>query len=360
MLKYADIGAFLHISTVDVPAMYRFIWPRTAVEIFGLEGYSTVIALAIVTSTILVGLIWQGEMPKRALSIALMPPIGIINVIAQRKGFPYHFHPVTAGLSLSWLLIVVWLWERVRVARSRGLSRIIPVVAGSILAVRVALLMTQSPYIQSLWLYAKANDPDDRLQHDYFVYFNTSDYFPWELRQTAAYVKQHTKPDDRIQLYGMDPYVLFLAERLSATPYIYAYDLNADAALSGGVLPEPRGLHPTMQEAAKIRDIRDAHEHDFLTRLKANPPAAFVFLDKSPLISWQESVRDFEEHSHESHTWMSAHYKQTVEYSGYRVYMRNDLAERIAEEERAREPVRDHDDETHEPSHDDERADPSP
>lgn len=327
MARFADVGTFIHISAVDVPAMYRFIWPRSAIEIFSLEGYSTTIGLTIASSTIVLGLVFRGDMPRRALPIACMPLVGLISVIAQSKGFPYHFHPVTAGLSLQWLTIVVWIWDRVRNARGgTGLVRVLPVLCGSILAVRVALLMTQSPYIQNLWLYAKANDAEERSQHDYFVYFATSDYFPWELRQTATYLKEHTRPEDRVQTYGMDPYVLFLAERLSATPYIYAYDLDVDSALAGGVLPEPRGLHPSFAQQLKIKDIRDAHEKDLLARLKAAPPAAFVFLDKAPLVTWHDSAHDFMEHSPESYGWMIGAYRETANFNGCHVYLRNDLA----------------------------------
>jgi len=326
MVKYADIGTFIHISAYDVPAMYRFIWPRSAIEIFSLEGYSTTIGLTIASSTIILGLIFRGDLPRRALPIACMPLVGLVSVIAQSKGFPYHFHPVTAGLSLQWLLIVVWVWDRVRNAKGgTGLVRVLPVLCGSILAIRVALLMTASPYIQNLWLYAKANTVEERQQHDYFVYFATSDFFPWELRQTATYLKEHTKPEDRVQTYGMDPYVLFLAERLSATPYIYAYDLDVDSALAGGVLPEPRGLHPTFEQQMKMREIRDAHEKDMLTRLKAAPPAAFVFLDKAPLVTWHDSAHDFEEHSPESYRWMIGMYRETANFNGCHVYLRNDV-----------------------------------
>jgi len=326
MVKYADIGTFIHISAYDVPAMYRFIWPRSAIEIFSLEGYSTTIGLTIASSTIILGLIFRGDLPRRALPIACMPLVGLVSVIAQSKGFPYHFHPVTAGLSLQWLLIVVWVWDRVRNAKGgTGLVRVLPVLCGSILAIRVALLMTASPYIQNLWLYAKANTVEERQQHDYFVYFATSDFFPWELRQTATYLKEHTKPEDRVQTYGMDPYVLFLAERLSATPYIYAYDLDVDSALAGGVLPEPRGLHPTFEQQMKMREIRDAHEKDMLTRLKAAPPAAFVFLDKAPLVTWHDSAHDFEEHSPESYRWMIGMYRETANFNGCHGYLRNDV-----------------------------------
>ncbi|MBL0194259.1 MAG: hypothetical protein IPQ09_08580 [Myxococcales bacterium] len=79
--------------------------------------------------------------------------------------------------------------------------------------------MPISPYVQGLWLLTKARDPIERTSHDYLVYFQTSDFFPWELRQAASVPAPHdptgrARPDLR---HG-PPYVLFLAQRLSATP----------------------------------------------------------------------------------------------------------------------------------------------
>ena len=104
--------------------------------------------------------------------------------------------------------------------------------------------------------------------------------------------------------YGMDPYVLFLAQRRSATPYIYAYDLNADAALAGGNLPARWASTRARARPRRSSRLRAAHEADFFARLKAAPPAAFVFHDKAPLITWQEAVHDFQEHCPEPAAWV--------------------------------------------------------
>ncbi len=328
LVIYADIGAFLRIYFVDVPRMYRFIWPRAAVEIFALPGISTTAALSFVTSAAMLGLIFDRQMPRRALALALLPLCGLASAVMQAKGFPYHFHPVSAGLHLQWLAIVVWLWERSSASKSqkRSGARLAPFLVASALALRVALMMPMSPHTTNLWILTKARDAEERSSHDYLIYFTSYDFFPWEMRQTAAYLKEHTKPTDKVQMYGMDPYILFLAERMSATPYIYAYDLNADAALAGGQLPEPTGLHPNAQEQARIMALRDEHEVDLLARLEKAPPAAFVFLDKSPLITWQDAFQDLREHSPRTAEWVEARYVETAVFEVDHVWMRRDIA----------------------------------
>lgn len=338
LLRYGDIGAFAKIYFVDVPKMYRFIWPRTAAEIMANETYATMAAFTFVTSTLLLGLIYEKELPRRALSFALFPLAGLLGVFVQAKGFAYHFHPVSAGLSLEWLVVVAWLWGRKRApGASHGFPRLVPVLASIALALKVATAMPYSPYIQGLWLLSKGEYAEDRQSKDYLVYFQTQDFFPWELREAAKYLQENTKADDKVQAYGMDPYVLFLAQRLSASPYIYAYDLNADAALAGGEFPAPRGAHPTPAQAKEIRQIRKSHEDEMLAQLKSSPPAAFVFHDKSPLITWQDAVQDFEEHCTETAAWMKANYSQTRDFNGTRVWLRRDVTEKVAKKPENRE-----------------------
>jgi hypothetical protein len=156
--------------------------------------------------------------------------------------------------------------------------------------------------------------------------FDRIDYFPRALRDAAEYVAARTNADDRVQLYAMDPYLLFLAGRRSASPYIYAYDLNVDAALHGSF--DPDGLRPKPAEIERIRAMRDAHEKDLVERLRRAPPAAFVFVDRSPLMSWQGAVEDFEVHCPEAAAWVESRYRQTAEFDGIRVWLRDDVADR--------------------------------
>jgi hypothetical protein len=127
----------------------------------------------------------------------------------------------------------------------------------------------------------------------------------------------------------MDAYVLFLAHRKSATPYIYAYDLNVDNALHGSF--DPGGLQPTTTEAARIQAMRDAHVSDLFARVERKPPAAFVFIDRSPLMTHVDAVEDFSVHCPEVAVWLTEHYRQTADFDGIRVWLRDDLA-RQAEE----------------------------
>jgi hypothetical protein len=341
LVVFADIGAFLHIYFVDVPALYRFIWPRTPLDILSLSGYAETAALALVTSIAMIGLIVDGQLPVRVLGVALIPLAGLVSVVVQAKGFPYHFHPVSAGLYLEWLVIVVWLWERYGPASTDSdhgaLGRLVPVAAAGALALAVTTGVQRSAHLVNHWILAKGITAEQRQSHDYLVYFRTNDFFPWEMREAALYLKEHTNPEDRVQEYGMDPYLLFLAERRSATPYIYAYDLDVDTALYGSDLPE--GLHPNGEETERIRDIRDAHEKDFLERLVSEPPAAFVFMNRAPLMTDDEDAwSDFAEHNPASAPWVMAHYKQTAIFGDDRIWLRRDLCESIAEEQNVTRP----------------------
>ncbi|MEO7109438.1 MAG: hypothetical protein ABI183_03275, partial [Polyangiaceae bacterium] len=329
LLRYGDIGNFLHISFIDVPAMYRFMMPRTASEILSLEWGGTTATLAFATSALLLALIWDRQIPRRFLGLALLPLVGIVSVLAQSKGFPYHFHPVTLGLSAEWLLIVAWLVEKFRGApRQQTFARLVPFIACVALAVKVGAAIQTSTHVTNIWILGKGEKAEDRETHDYFTYFRNTDFFPWEMRQTAEYLRAHTSEADTVQTYGMDPYVLFLAQRLSATPYIYVYDLNPDAALSGSWMPT--GIRPNIQQGEKIRAIVAAHEADLLERLQNKPPAAFVFFDKAPLMSEADAFRDFSVHCTHAAPWVAAHYTQTAAFGEDQVWLRNDLAESVA------------------------------
>jgi hypothetical protein len=322
LVATGDALAYARIQLLDVPAMYRFIWPRAAADIFSNPWDASQAIYGIVGAVVLLSLVLLREMPRRVIAVALLPVCAVGSVIAQAKGFPYHFHPVTAGVHLQWLVFAAWLAERTRVAQRRlALLRLAPIAFGVVVALRVATSMEDSPYIRAVWLLWGASTPEDRQTREYFARFPEPDYFPFEMRRTAAYLREHTRPGDRVQTYGMDPYVLFLAGRLSATPYVYVYDLDVDAALGGGT-----GARPDEEQSARIRAIHDAHEADLLRRLSARPPAAFVFLDKAPLMAREDAWDDFAEHCPTAAGWVHARYRETARFGHDHVWLRDDLA----------------------------------
>jgi hypothetical protein len=320
---YGDLRAFARIQLVDVPASYRFIWARKPSEVFATPWTATQAVLAIAGAAVMFALIAFRRMPARTIGVALVPLCGLGSVIVQAKGFRYHFHPVTAGVHLQWLVCVAWLAERSRVSRrDRALLRLVPLAAALAVALRVALTTRDSSYLQAGWLRSEAATQQGRSSPEYFAHFPEPDFFPYALRQAAAYLRSHTRPGDRVQTYGMDPYVLFLARRESATPYIYAYDLDADAALSGGT-----GARPDPAQSVRIRAIRDAHEADLLARVRAQPPAAFVFIDGAPLLSRADAWTDFVDHCEQTATWVIARYLETARFGPDHIWLRTDLIE---------------------------------
>lgn len=315
-----DLRAWARITFVDVPAMYRFIWPRSAGGIFALPGYSAVVLLALATTAGLLVLVARGRIARRAIPIATMPAVGLASVVAQAKGFPYHFHPVTLGIALGWLVALAAVWEGARSAVRRGAV----LAAALAVGVRAALLSASAAYPPAPP--AGARDRASLESAARLAAFERVDFSPRALRDAAEYVAARTSPDDRVQTYGMDPYVLFLARRRSATPYVYAYDLDVDAALRGSF--EPDGPRPTAEQAERIVAMRMEHARDLLVRLERSPPAAFLFVDRSPLMTHESAFADLSSHCPEVTAWLSAHYREAASFDVVHVWTREDGAER--------------------------------
>jgi hypothetical protein len=313
--------AFLQITLRDVPRVYRFMWARSAPEILGDEGPLNVATLGLAMSALVIALVAMRTLPRRMLALGLAPVVGVLVAIAQQKGFGYHFHPLTATTHMGFMVVVIVLWERFRAeARTRPLGRLIAIAATVGYALVTASNMRSSPHTRNVWILAGGETPERRSEREYFDTFKSHDFFPWELRQGARYLVDVTPANARVQVYGMDPYILFLAQRRSATPYIYAYDLNADAALDGGWSNRPNWL-----ETEHIRAVRSAHERDMLTRLKAAPPEAFVFIDRSPLMSYGDAWEDFRHCCSDSATWVAKNYHPARSFEQVHVWLRDDM-----------------------------------
>lgn len=321
LLRYGDILAYLRITLRDVPSVYRFIWARSAPEILGDEGPLGSATLGLAVTAVLVALVVMRSLPPRALVVAFSPVIGVLVAVLQHKGFDYHFHPLTATTHMGLMLVVIMLWERFRGApRSQPTGRWIALGLTGAYALFVASNMRTSPHTRNVWILAGGETPEKRSVQEYFDTFKSHDFFPWDLRQAASWIAEKTSPDARVQMYGMDPYLLFLARRRSATPYIYAYDLNADAALDGGWRNRP-----TWQESEHIKAVRDAHERDMLARLKQSPPEAFVFVDRAPLMSHGDAWADFRYCCAETAFWVGKHYHPARTFGEVHVWLRDDL-----------------------------------
>jgi hypothetical protein len=327
LLRYGDVRSYLEITLRDVPQVYRFIWARSAPEILGDEGPLNVATMGLAASALVVALVLGRELPRRMLVIGLAPIAALAGAIAQHKGFGYHFHPLTATTHVAFMVVAIMLWERFRgEPRRRRLGRLATLGVVAAYALVVASNMRGSPHTRAVWILAGGETEQKRNEQEYFDNFKSYDFFPWDLRQGARYLTDVTKADARVQVYSMDPYLLFLARRRSATPYIYAYDLNADAALDGGW-----SNRPTPVEADHIRAVRDGHERDMLAQLRERPPEAFVFVDHSPLMSYPDAWEDFRHCCSESAVFVARNYHPARSFGEVHVWLRDDMPVKDAE-----------------------------
>jgi hypothetical protein len=327
LLRYGDVVAYLQVTVRDVPQVYRFIWARSTREILGDEGPLTDATFGLTVTVVIVALVAMRTLPRRTLVLAFAPICGIASAVLQHKGFDYHFHPLTASTHIGVVALIVAFWELYRGApRTRRLGRLVALGAAAGYALFVASAMKRSPHTHNVWILGGGETPEKRMEREYFDTFKSHDFFPWELRQGARYLSDVTSEDARVQVYGMDPYLLFLARRRSATPYIYAYDLNADAALDGGW-----GNEPTWIESERIKAWRRGHEEDMLARLKAAPPEAFVFIDRAPLITWPDAWEDFKHCCKNSALWVAQHYHAARSFGEVHVWLRDDMPIKDAE-----------------------------
>jgi hypothetical protein len=311
LVARGDVGAWARITFHDVPAMYRFIWPHTILGTLTIWRDNAILAAG--ASAALLAFVVTRRISVRALPIALVPVLGLASVVIQRKGFLYHFHPATLGAVLVLGAFVQRAWSAASERRSFALHALAVALAVT-LGARTEKQLRELPYPS---LPAPDATIDERLAP-----YTRVDFFPVGLRHAADELLRATKPGETVQTYGMDPYVLFLAQRKSTTPYVYAYDLNVDAALHGSF--DEGGPVPDDAQRAAIQALRDAHERDLLARMQASPPAAFVFLDRSPLLSLQDARADFEWHCPDAWSWLALRYHEVTSDEGIRVWLRNE------------------------------------
>ena len=104
---------------------------------------------------------------------------------------------------------------------------------------------------------------------------------------------------------------------------LWGDQVNADAALWGAY--DEGGLHPTEAQRAVIRSMRDEHIADLTASVRQNPPAAFILVSRSPLMSSADAVADFEKHCPEASAYMHEHYTD-LDQQPAGIWLRSDLA----------------------------------
>jgi hypothetical protein len=327
---YADPRAMVSVI-LDNTRLYRHIWHKSISESYVAWGNAPLLNYGLATAAALVPLMALKVVPRRVWPAAffLFAALGVF--VVQGKGFSYHVQAITCASHLVWLMMLAVVAERGVSARRRVFAR------GMLALAAAAAAFLSWHFVQDVTLceamrersrwYADSVTPEgrrERLPRD-FVY---RDFSPWDLRRAGWFIKAVTDPTDRVQTYAMDPYVLFFAERLSATPFLYNFEIDVDAALAGG-----SGGAPSESERSWLRE-RGARNSALMTeRVMADPPGAFVLIDNQPFAYAENADADFRAHCPQAYDWMVAHYTRVRRFGAVRVWLRNDLLGRVPPEQ---------------------------
>jgi hypothetical protein len=321
VLVYTDPHAML-ADGYQIARVYRFVWSKSLADAYVAWGNGPLMNDGVATAAAAVPLVALRIVPRRVWPAVFFLFAALATFAVQRKGFPYHVQPTTASAHLLWLLTIAVIAER-SVANRRVLF-VGAELAAALLSwhfidnVTLCQTMRDAPQ----W-YADSLSPEARRER-LAQHFNDGDFRLLDLQRAGRYLKEVTEPSDRVQLYGMDPYVLFFAERLSATPFLYSFELNVDSALAGG-----SGGAPSESEKAWIARYGAENVAQMTAAVEAAPPAAFVLIDNQPFSYPQDADADFRAHCPEAYAMMVHGYTRAA-FGAVRVWLRNDRAARAA------------------------------
>lgn len=309
-----------------VPQLHHTIWNETILGAYRAYHNGPTLDWAMVSFLAFILAYRLFGLPRRALLAGVLPLGGFVVFIGQGKAFPYHLHMLTLGTGVAQMVVAAafatWLRSRaVSTTRDKAF-----VAAGTVLALLVGIKSAQdawlSPCVMGKWARIGAT-AEKRATREYLNHFPFGDYFPNDLRDAAAYLAFKTRPDDKVQIYGFDPYFLFLARRKSASPIMYGFELNVDAALEGGP-----GSRPSPELRQWLLDYRNEAEDIVLASATASPPAAFALFDRAPFTHPPDADKDFEEHCPKLFAFMREKYVRAATFGTVRLWVRKDVLAR--------------------------------
>lgn len=222
----------------------------------------------------------------------------IVATLLQGKLFEYHWIPILAPAAILMAMCIVWLALEMRDRLSVVLCDMRNIV---VLTVVLALAMWMGydriSRFRTTFGYVTGRMSEE---HYYAQYDIGQDFSALGTRLAAAYLRDHTQPQDTALIWGVEPLVNFLAQRRSPTNFISFY-----------VLVSGQGKNPHL----------DAWRADFLDDIHQHPPVYIVLVDDdvTPLapVGSRAQLKDFPAFE----SILSAEYEfetQVEDYSFYR------------------------------------------
>lgn len=294
---------YLRVNLIETPRYYPYIWSRDRNELL----MTSRVRWSLVVSAATLAMIAMGQLPRRFLAVGLGALVGVASLLIQDKGFEYHYLPITAFMWIQGGLLGLWLAETYLPQKQ---LRAIPLAGILVLAFLNVDLAVTSPQLTHLDFLDRFPTPQSRQQDEYWSNFTLGTFQSVDLHHAAAYLKEHTQATDRVFHWGIDPYVLYLAERKAATRYVVTgWELNMTAALAGAATPARTKIITAHQEG---------HAKELARELEAKPPAALVIIDG---LYWgPDGWADLQKWCPEAGKFLAERYKETVRFGVARLF----------------------------------------
>jgi hypothetical protein len=281
-----------------VPRLYRYMMGSAEpLQLFLAIDLHTKVLVGLALAAGVVG-IGCKILPRGYLGVALAPALFLGAIVLQRKGYPYQSHPVTAGATLMFALLVIEL------VRRRGRYAGI----GAIVALLVVADAT-SELARSWWI-----DPEvpSAVRQWGAPHDNNADLFA-----AARTVARITEADDRVFAYGPAAKILFEARRRPAVPPFINYLLNIRRATKIELTPALRADLDALQRSIAHRACPRLTQH----------PAAVVVCDGA---YWSDGpgLSDAMEVCPQLAYVKPPEYREVATYGCWHVHARSDRAER--------------------------------
>jgi hypothetical protein len=233
---------------------------------------------------------WRAKRPGFALVFAM------VSAAAVCPGFWFRPHYYLLFVPAAAVLVAV-----AASALEGSLKSAMGATAGAVAVVALpALGAAQALHSNHVILFEASPDESSRLTYP-------QQPFP-EAIQIAAYLKAHTRPEDRIAVLGSEPQIYFYAQRRGATGYLYTYPMMEPQPFAKRMQDEMRAEIEASMPAYLVfvsstgswlaRDTSDTSIVDWGNRFAAQHyrPAGVIEIaadDGPALYYWDDALRTY-------------------------------------------------------------------
>jgi hypothetical protein len=236
---------------------------------------------------------------RRARQVVLFVVLCYLGISTQAKFFPYHFLYLLPFVAL----LAGWGWDRAfrllgRAGGARAGAAGVLLVAGLALGTPDVVDNGYNQWKSYVRFYTRTHERE--YFYDFFGPWGGGTFSYRASREVARHVQERTGPGDALYVWGYDPLIYLLADRPSASRFIYSFPLMSGWA--------PESWQPR-----------------FLGELEARPPAFFLVqryegarwitghnIDSGDFIPWFPELYD----------WLADYYVLDTEIEDYQIYRR--------------------------------------